>query len=424
MPAGGSSTLALTRPIGSISLLLTDKRYFWTLAALVLLGDAVLTQLVIRFVSYTEIDFTTYLYHIDVYLDGERDYSLITGPSGPLVYPAGHVLVHRFLHLVTQGGKRMALAQQIYGLLYVVSQLLAITLYSMAGDVPNYVLLVLPLSKRLHSIYVLRMFNDCWAIPMVMASIALFAKGRRTPASVLFSAALSVKMNILLYLPGLLVILVKSAGLLQTIYCLSLMAGFQLLVAVPFLQDGPHASAYASNAFELSRVFLYKWTVNWRFVPESIFLSRPFSTGLLVAHLAVLTAFGLIRWCQRDGGAFAVITKALRAPGKAAAAAPVSQSEVITVLLTSNLIGIIFARSLHYQFYSWYAQQLPLLAYRTRYPLVLKVLLLGVIEYSWNVFPSTSLSSGLLLFSNVAILLGIWFGYPLGTTVQDTKRTD
>jgi len=45
---------------------------------------------------------------------------------------------------------------------------------------------------------------------------------------------------------------------------------------------------------------------------------------------------------------------------------------VATILFTSNLIGIIFARSLHYQFYSWYAQQIPFLAWRTRYPWPLK----------------------------------------------------
>lgn len=47
-------------------------------------------------------------------------------------------------------------------------------------------------------------------------------------------------------------------------------------------------------------------------------------------------------------------------------------SDVATIFFTSNLIGIIFARSLHYQFYSWYAQQLPFLAWRTRYPVLVK----------------------------------------------------
>jgi alpha-1,3-mannosyltransferase len=46
--------------------------------------------------------------------------------------------------------------------------------------------------------------------------------------------------------------------------------------------------------------------------------------------------------------------------------------DVATVLFTSNLIGIIFARSLHFQFYSWYAHQIPFLAWRTRYPVLVK----------------------------------------------------
>ena len=49
-----------------------------------------------------------------------------------------------------------------------------------------------------------------------------------------------------------------------------------------------------------------------------------------------------------------------------------NKSDVVTILFTSNLIGIIFARSLHYQFYSWYATQIPFLAWRTRYPLAIK----------------------------------------------------
>lgn len=34
----------------------------------------------------TEIDFTTYMRQIDVYITGELDYSMLKGPSGPLVY--------------------------------------------------------------------------------------------------------------------------------------------------------------------------------------------------------------------------------------------------------------------------------------------------------------------------------------------------
>jgi len=36
-------------------------------------------------ISVTEIDWETYMHHVKLYLDGERDYSVISGPTGPLV---------------------------------------------------------------------------------------------------------------------------------------------------------------------------------------------------------------------------------------------------------------------------------------------------------------------------------------------------
>ena len=44
--------------------------------------------------------------------------------------------------------------------------------------------------------------------------------------------------------------------------------------------------------------------------------------------------------------------------------------EVLYALFTANLIGIAFARSLHYQFYCWYYHSLAYLLYSTIYPTV------------------------------------------------------
>ncbi|KAF8831386.1 hypothetical protein HHX47_DHR1000803 [Lentinula edodes] len=74
--------LALIR---HIRLLFTDFRYFWVLALLVVIGDAILSELIIHFISYTEIDWETYMIQVELYLKGERDYSKISGPTGPLV---------------------------------------------------------------------------------------------------------------------------------------------------------------------------------------------------------------------------------------------------------------------------------------------------------------------------------------------------
>ncbi|KIM80719.1 glycosyltransferase family 58 protein [Piloderma croceum F 1598] len=392
--------------------LLTDPAYFWKLASLVVLGDAVFTQLIIRFVSYTEIDWETYMAQIGIYLKGERDYTFITGPTGPLVYPAGHVLVFRFLYMITDGGTNIALAQQIYAALYVFSLILTCAIYRQAGAVPNWIMCLLPLSKRLHSIFVLRLFNDCWSVVAAQAAILAYQMGWDDLGTLMFSAALSIKMSIILYLPGLLVVLFKSKGILASLRHITTIALTQVLFALPFILQ--HWRSYFQYAFDLSRVFLYKWTVNWRFIREDLFLSPQWAKGLLIGHMSVLVTFGLFRWCKSGGGVWKVLDRGLRRPMLPAGLAPVTADQIATVMFTSNLVGIVFARSLHYQFYAWYAQQIPLLAWRTRYPIFFKLTLILGIEYAWNVFPSTSFSSAVLLAANTLLLVGVWFGFPEG----------
>src|SRR4051794_5180558 len=89
-------------------------------------------------------------------------------------YPAGHVYIHKFLHSLTDKGANIALAQYIYGALYITSLTLSCMIYYKAGTVPNWVLLLLPLSKRLHSIYALRLFNDCWSVVLMQVSLLAY----------------------------------------------------------------------------------------------------------------------------------------------------------------------------------------------------------------------------------------------------------
>ncbi|GBE82042.1 mannosyltransferase [Sparassis latifolia] len=396
----------------SLHSLLTDPHYFYALATLVVLGDAVLTQLIIRFVPYTEIDWETYIYQLELYMKGERDYALISGPTGPIVYPAGHLYVHRLLYAITDSGKNLVAPQEVYSLLYIA--LLAITciIYRQAGDVPNWILLLLPLSKRLHSIFVLRLFNDCWNVFFAHAAILAFGYGWDIPGILLLGCAMSIKMSALLYLPGLVVVLFKRRGFLSTLAHVSALALTQLVIGLPFLWQYP--LSYLKYSYQFSRTFLYRWTVNWRFISEETFLSSAWAKGLLAGHLTTLVAFGLFKWCKGDGGVWYVVSRGLRTPLQRPPVPPVTADFVTTVLFTSNLIGILFSRSLHYQFYSWYAWQLPFLAWRTKYPVVIKLAILLAIEYAWNVFPSTPLSSSILCGANMLLVVGLWFGYPEG----------
>ncbi|KZO99402.1 glycosyltransferase family 58 protein [Calocera viscosa TUFC12733] len=401
--------LNLGQPVQAATTFLTHPAYFWHVAALVLLGDAVLTQLIIRFVPYTEIDFSTYIEQVTVYDKGERNYALLTGSTGPVVYPAGHVYIHSLLSSITDGGKNQFLLQQIYGALYLACEILAMAIYRTAGGVPNYVLVLLAMSKRLHSIYVLRFFNDCWTTLGMLASVLAFAKKDFTIGSILFSLALLVKMNALLYFPAILLLQFQSVGLVDTLLQFStLILQIQILPALPFLLHNP--VAYLTSAFDLSRVFLYKWTVNWRFVPEETFLSGSFSQLLLSAHALMLGVFLLERWTTKDGGLGALLSRGLARPSRAAQLVKPTSDYIVTVLFTANLIGVTYARSLHYQFYSWYALQIPFLLWRTPYPVPIKLSIWAAIEYAWNVYPSTVVSSGILLAGNALLLLGVFFG--------------
>lgn len=416
MPSSSGSPGLLQQPFHVARALLTDPRHFWKLAGLVILGDAILTNLIIWFIPYTEIDWETYMIQTEVYLKGQYDYSKISGPTGPLVYPAGHVRIHNLLYLITDAGKNVNLAQNIYGVLYLITLALTCAIYRQTHRVPNWIVLLLPFSKRLHSIFVLRLFNDCWAVLLSQLTILASQRGWDDTSFMLLSAAVSVKMNALLYLPGLLLISFKRRGPSSTFVYMIKFAATQVLLAAPFLKTDPWA--YAHGAFDLGRVFLYKWTVNWRFLAEETFLDKRLALGLLIGHLSVLAVFGWFRWCNPDGGAFNVLSRGLKRPLLPAGLAVVTPDYVATVLFTSNLIGILFARSLHYQFYSWYAQQLPFLAWRTRYPVIMRLAILAAIEYAWNVFPSTTISSSSLLLGNGLLVLGLWFGHAAGISIS------
>jgi alpha-1,3-mannosyltransferase len=136
------------------------------------------------------------------------------------------------------------------------------------------------------------------------------------------SGALSVKMSNMLYLPGIMVVTCKRKGLIATIGHVAAIFALQCFLGLPFLRE--HPREYLTGAFDFSRVFLYKWTVNWRFVPEDIFLSKLFVNGLLVIHLVILTIFLLNRWFTDLRGSVATIAEAVRHPTRSPVALPVT----------------------------------------------------------------------------------------------------
>ncbi|KAG0253141.1 dolichyl-P-Man:Man(5)GlcNAc(2)-PP-dolichol alpha-1,3-mannosyltransferase [Mortierella polycephala] len=402
--------LSILRPVELVTELLTNHAHIWKMAGLLFLAEIVLNILIIKKVPYTEIDWTAYMQEVSGYLKGETDYMKLRGDTGPLVYPAGFVYIYSILYYLADQGRNILTGQWIFMGLYLITLIMVFTIYSKDAAVPPYVIIPLCLSKRLHSIYVLRLFNDPVAMFFLYAATLAFLNKRWTLSSIFFSVAVSIKMNILLFFPGFGFLMWQAQGVVGTIIQLTTMILIQVLFSLPFTLH--HSESYLRKAFEFSRVFQYKWTVNWKFLDEKAFLSQDLARWLLAGHLVVLFAFVIFRWCRSDGGIFQVIQRGLTASKSVLSihAEYMKPEHVLTVLFTSNFIGVVFARSLHYQFYSWYFMTLPYLLWQTRIPVVLSVLLLGAIEWSWNVYPATAESSGVLMASHLVILAGLWFG--------------
>jgi alpha-1,3-mannosyltransferase len=87
---------------------------------LYVLLEAIIAALVISWVPYTEIDWPTYMQHIRLFLRGVRNYTELTGPTGPAVYPAGYIYCFTVLYGLTRGGRDVVAAQWIYYVLFVV----------------------------------------------------------------------------------------------------------------------------------------------------------------------------------------------------------------------------------------------------------------------------------------------------------------
>ncbi|XP_048566778.1 dol-P-Man:Man(5)GlcNAc(2)-PP-Dol alpha-1,3-mannosyltransferase [Triticum urartu] len=388
-----------------------DRRRPIHFAAFLLLADAALVALIVAFVPYTKIDWDAYMSQVDAFREGERDYTKIEGDTGPLVYPAGFLYVYSAIKFLTAG--QVFPAQILFGVLYLVNMSLVLLLYVKTEVLPWWALGLLCLSKRVHSIFVLRLFNDCVAMTLLHAAMVLIVYHKWYLGLIIFSGAVSVKMNVLLFAPSLFLLMLKAMSIKGVFLALLGAAGVQVLLGIPFLLS--HPVEYISRAFNLGRVFIHFWSVNFKFVPEKYFVSKELAIGLLIFHLTTLMVFAHYNWFKHEGGLFHFVHSRFRdatSIQQLISCKPrqsiLSKEHIVTVMFVGNFIGIVCARSLHYQFYSWYFYSLPFLLWRTKFPTVVRIILFVAVELCWNVYPSTAYSSLLLLFAHLFILFGLW----------------
>lgn len=83
---------------------------------------------------------------------------------------------------------------------------------------------------------------------------------------------------------------------------------------------------------------------------------------------------------------------------------------IMTTILTAMTIGMLCARSLHYQFFTYIAWATPFLLWKTSFHPIVQYALWAAQEWAWNVYPSTSISSATVVSVLAITVAGAWWG--------------
>lgn len=98
-------------------------------------------------------------------------------PETDIRYPAGHLYIYTAFHKLLPAHGRERPAQFIFLAVETITFLLSAQIYYLAGrtkHVPQWTLIPLVLSKRSHSIYLLRLFNDPLAMVLLYSAVVIF----------------------------------------------------------------------------------------------------------------------------------------------------------------------------------------------------------------------------------------------------------
>ena len=103
--------------------------------------------------------------------------------------------VYTLLHQISRGGVELLPAQVVFAGIYLVSFYTVVQLYRLAGA-PPVLIPFLALSKRLHSIFVLRLFNDPITMLFVYLSMYLFCTRKYMSGCAIYSYVNNFKLTL------------------------------------------------------------------------------------------------------------------------------------------------------------------------------------------------------------------------------------
>jgi alpha-1,3-mannosyltransferase len=179
-------------------------------------------------------------------------------------------------------------------------------------------------------------------------------------------------MNALLWAPGVAYHYFTQIGFKRTLLASRAGLLWQLLVGAPFLAT--HPISYITRSWNLGRQFAWFNSVNWKWVPRSVFYSAWFHYTLLGLHLFFLCLILYLARYDKSG---------IPLPG-GTSPGPVSRLHVAAMLCATHYTGFVFARSLHYSFIIWVLHTFPILYHAGRVPWAVRPFLALAIEIGTN----------------------------------------
>jgi len=170
----------------------------------------------------------------------------------------------------------------------------------------------------------------------------------------MFSIAFGFKMNAALYLPALYLIAAKSEGIFIATSYIIFIIGFQIVIALPFLEVS--TSAYLENSFDTTRGFLLQHSYTFKFFPTDFGDNFYFKISCFAVHLLSLLYFLFFKWSS-----FRTIFKEIYLwPVKFLPDfKELDPSYIAEVFFICNFTGILWSRGIHFQFIIWFLFSVP-----------------------------------------------------------------
>jgi alpha-1,3-mannosyltransferase len=155
--------------------------------------------------------------------------------------------------------------------------------------------------------------------------------------------------------------------------------------------------------------------VNWKCLPEEVFISKQLAFLLLACHLGALGVLACKWWNASTSQRGESTTREWLCWKRSNVDnIQLTPEYIIYTMFVANFIGIAFARTLHYQFYCWYFYSLPMLHWiasstkNITRTVTTSVIATAGVEYAFNVFPATEKSSMILQLSHAFLLTKIF----------------